>query len=224
MHPIVEKYIPCVEFIAQISGPHCEVLLHDLTDMEHSIVAVSRNSLTGRKTGGPITEFALSILKNPEYRACDYVVNYTGKAMKPDQVFRSSTLFIRDDDRNIVGMLCVNIDVSGLLRAGQVLQDFALLDPGHLSLPEEEQPHPRERFLPCAEDLLEDMLQSTCRMFAVSPRRMNVAERKQLVAMLSEQGYFFLKGGVKAAADCMGISEQTVYRYIKEKENDTPRD
>ena len=216
MHPLVELYVPCVEFIAQTIGPHCEVLLYDFTDMDHSIVAISKNSLTGREVGGPITEFALSILMNPEHQKRDYITNYTGKSNQPDQVFRSSTLFIKDESRRIVGMLCVNIDVSGLQRACQILEDFTMPGFVHASPLEGLTPRTHERFLPSAEDLLQDIIQTTSSLFDVPPGRMNLSDRKNFVSQLSNQGCFLLKGGVTAAADCLGISEQTVYRYLKE--------
>lgn len=33
----IESYIPMVKFIAAVCGPRCEVALHDLDDINHSI-------------------------------------------------------------------------------------------------------------------------------------------------------------------------------------------
>ena len=55
----VEAYIPMVKFIAAVCGPRCEVALHDLDDVDHSIVAIENGHITGRKVGDGLVDFAL---------------------------------------------------------------------------------------------------------------------------------------------------------------------
>ena len=45
----IEAYIPMVKFIAAVCGPRCEVALHDLDDINHSIVAIENGHITGRR-------------------------------------------------------------------------------------------------------------------------------------------------------------------------------
>lgn len=62
---IIKSWIPMVEFIARTYGENCEVILHDLRDLDKSIVAIKNNHITGRQIGGTITDFALKlIMKN----------------------------------------------------------------------------------------------------------------------------------------------------------------
>ena len=46
---LLESYIPMVRFIAAICGPRCEVVLHDLKDIEHSIIAIENGHISGRR-------------------------------------------------------------------------------------------------------------------------------------------------------------------------------
>ena len=66
MNPILERYVPLVEYIGQIFGEYCEVILHDLTNMEHSIVAIANQQITGREVGGHITDFGLEVVHDPK--------------------------------------------------------------------------------------------------------------------------------------------------------------
>ena len=48
---ILKTYIPLVKGISLVSGPNCEVSLHSLEDMEHSVIAIENGFITGRKIG-----------------------------------------------------------------------------------------------------------------------------------------------------------------------------
>ena len=55
----VEAYIPIVKYIAAICGPRCEVALHYLDDINHSIIAIENGYITGRKVGDGLVDLAL---------------------------------------------------------------------------------------------------------------------------------------------------------------------
>ena len=48
--------------------------------------------------------------------------------------------------------------------------------------------------------------------------RMLPEEKRQVVANLNQKGAFFLKGAVGLVARRLGVSEQTIYRYLRECE------
>lgn len=48
-----------------ISGEDTEVLLHDVSDLDHSIVAILNGGISGRSVGGPAMDLVLSILETP---------------------------------------------------------------------------------------------------------------------------------------------------------------
>lgn len=51
MHPILLSYVPVADMVARTFGEDCEVLLHDLTTPQHSIVHAANNRVTGRRIG-----------------------------------------------------------------------------------------------------------------------------------------------------------------------------
>ena len=98
-----------------MSGPRCEVAVHDLSDIDHSIIAIENGYLTGRKVGDSLLDFDVHKMFEPEYMRQPYLVNYTGKNTVGDRVFRFSTFYIRNSTGYVIGLLNTNVDISNLL-------------------------------------------------------------------------------------------------------------
>jgi len=45
------------EGIVAVVGPHCEVVVHDFSDLEHSAVVVAGN-VSGREPGAPVPDLS----------------------------------------------------------------------------------------------------------------------------------------------------------------------
>ena len=45
----LERYIPMVTFISEICGKNYEVILHDVSDPENSVISIFNGHLSGRK-------------------------------------------------------------------------------------------------------------------------------------------------------------------------------
>ena len=56
---LIESYIPFAKFLSAVCGPTCEVVLHDLSDIEHSIIYIE-NSITDRKVGDGLINFTFA--------------------------------------------------------------------------------------------------------------------------------------------------------------------
>ncbi|MFP4617550.1 MAG: PAS domain-containing protein, partial [Spirochaetaceae bacterium] len=63
---ILESAAAVAEGLSRQFGAFCEVLVHSLEDPESSIIAIYNGHITGRKVGGPMTDFALSLLDKRE--------------------------------------------------------------------------------------------------------------------------------------------------------------
>ena len=87
---ILNFYIPIINFIADICGPEYEVVLHDITKPEASVIAIRNGYITGREVGSPLTDLALKILKQKDYVNKDFITNYNGIGPKKE-IFSSST-------------------------------------------------------------------------------------------------------------------------------------
>jgi len=118
----IEEYIPEVEFLGQALGKNCEVVLHDLTRPDNSIIAIANGELSGRTVGGPVTDFALKILKRGKTENKPFIANYRGKNMNGN-ICRSSSYFIHDSEGKIIGVLCINIDITSFINARNFLTE-----------------------------------------------------------------------------------------------------
>jgi predicted transcriptional regulator YheO len=108
---MLQQYTILVDFLGQVLGPDYEVVLHDLSSMSNSIVAIANGHVSGREVGAPLTSLALTMMSDKRYLNKDFHVNYNGMT-KENKILRSSTMYIKDDLGKLVGMLCVNFDDS----------------------------------------------------------------------------------------------------------------
>ncbi len=110
MNETVRRFLPMVDFLEQILGKNSEIVLHDFSDPDHAIVDIRNGIVSGRKVGGPATDLALKIMHDPKYRDLPFITGYEGRGAG-GKTLESATYFIREDNE-IVGMLCVNTDLS----------------------------------------------------------------------------------------------------------------
>ena len=61
-----------------------------------------------------------------------------------------------------------------------------------------------------------DEIDEMVKEFCPGPSELTPKERKELFLDIYDTGIFRIKGAIPKTAEAMGISEQTVYRYISE--------
>lgn len=210
---VIDAYVPLVQFLGTFLGSNCEVVLHDTSTKEKSVLAIANSHITGRKVGAPLTDLALKFLVDKEYETRDWVMGYITRS-RDDQPLRSATFFIRDHKGDLAGMLCLNMDVSDVVNARDMLdrvietlglkQAEAKAGPGH-----------SETFSDSIEDLTENLIVQIINGVEIPPERMTAAEKMDIVRTLDERGVFMLKGTVGVVADRLAASEATIYRYLQ---------
>lgn len=213
----IEKYVPLVDFIAIMLGDNCEVVLHDLTNPEASIVAIRNGQLSGRRVGGPSTDLVLKVMQDKIYKDRDYIVNY--KASGKFTTFRSSSYFIRDDQDEITGMLCVNINIEPYVKTKELLNNMALISQDLAYGTETMQDHAaeppvKEQLHENVDDLFATLITEAVDTIGIITDRMKSDEKLDVIRHLLDKGFFQLKGAVKEVAKVLEISEPTVYRYL----------
>src|SRR5579875_1938188 len=134
-----------VQDLGEVLGDRCEVVLHDVTVPEHSIVAIANGHVTGRKVGDSIPLRALPALKDVS-RARSRI-RYRTHSPKGAPM-TSSSLALRDADGKVFAALCINWDVGAYLAAAQVMNDFAMV-----------KEEVEEQFVPDMRDVLDQVIQ-----------------------------------------------------------------
>lgn len=110
--------------LARQFGPNCEVVVHDLAsnDEDSSIVAIENGHVSGRKLGDGPSHIVLEALRGDPAALKDHF-GYLTKT-KDGKILKSSTIFIRDDDENPVGIFSINYDITMMLSMEETLRQF----------------------------------------------------------------------------------------------------
>jgi predicted transcriptional regulator YheO len=217
----IHNFIPLVEFLGSVMGSQCEVVLHDVRNIENSIVAIKNSHISNRKVGGSLTDLALSILKNKSYLEKDFLLNYAGKTQE-GKIVRSSTFFIKDESGEVIGMLCLNMDVSKMIETRNLLDTLINgameVSSNGLQLNGKSpvsDTNTIEDFHTSIEDLTTSIILKTLTEMQIPPDRMSSDEKMEVIQKLNERGVFLIKGAVSEVATHLKSSEATIYRYLQ---------
>ena len=209
---VLDKYKLLVDFLAEVLGENCEVVLHDVNDFENSIIAIENGHISGRKVGDSLTDLALNVLKDQKKLKNDYLTNYTGKTYDGKEL-KSSTYFIKDEGE-VIGMLCINIDVSKYVEARDLLNSF-IGNNQNIEEQDENQDF-SEKFTSSIEELIDNIIENSIGNSSIPPTRMTADEKKEITKKLDEKGVFLLKNSVSKVAKKLHTSEATIYRYLND--------
>ncbi len=214
---ILQKFYGIADYIAAINGPTCEVIVHDISNLQSSIVHIVNGHVTDRQVGGTITDYALDLIMERQDQQKDSIVNYMGST-RDGRILRSSTYFIRDNQEELIGLLCVNIDITDLITARDILSKAAALNsaPVHESAAAAS----REHFNLSVDELVNGVIDNVILESGISPENSNTKQKKELTRILFDRGVFKIKGAVNVLAKRLNISSQSVYRYYKEIEGE----
>lgn len=206
LNPILKSYIPVVEGISKTFGRNCEVVLHDFSKMQSSIVAIENGHVTGRSVGSPMTEVGLQAVRKGNIK--DNIINYTGKSLE-GRVLKSSTMFIKDENDKVLGCLCINFDLSELVVAKKVIDDITKTE---VSETEKSSDESGNR----VNDVLIDIVKNTLEEMGKPVAYMGKEEKVNIVKKLDNQGAFLIKGAIDYVAKVLCVSRYTIYNYLDE--------
>jgi len=221
IHPLLAPYVPLVEFFGQVVGENCEVLLSDLTKQPPAVVAIANGHVTDRTIGSPLSTATLEIIRDPKYKGQEYIANYPSVTFDGKRSLRSSACRIRNEEGETVGVFCVNFDITDLLTINKMLSKFPFISACQ-SAPQKDAAEKnassimQEMFSPSIEESLHLAVDQLLREYSVSPDRLTKAEKEEVVQQMYNRGLFTFKGSVALLAKRMSVSEQTIYRYLRE--------
>ena len=189
------------EALAETFAPLCEVVVHDLQNPEHAVVAIF-NNMSGREVGNSATELGLARLNDPDFP--DQLINYENTLPDGRRV-KSTSVGLRDSSGRYVAALCINVDLSFFQSVSTFAEIFMTMSPlegvketissGHVPEIEEE-----------------------IRRYAVrknkEPRALNSEEKRELISALNASGSLQIRGASERIAKTLGMSRSSVYYYV----------
>ena len=105
------RFTHLVEFLGMTLGPDYEIVLHEIDRPTPCVVAIANGQISGRTVGAPLTNVALDIIANKAYVEENWKMNYRGVSAS-GRLLRCSTFFIKNEQNELVGLLCINFDDS----------------------------------------------------------------------------------------------------------------
>ena len=196
--------------IVAVVGPHCEVVIHDFSDLEHSAVVIA-GEVSGRKPGAPVPdlEFASNELNPDTPDQLNYRIKIGGKELQ------SSTIWIRDHDGTPVGAICINIDYDELNQASKIIERFIA--------PVKEVPAlvVQDTWAKDLDDLINLSVSAYMREEEIADMgEMSQGDKLRLVEVFEQQGLFKIRGAASRLAELLGVSRASIYNYrasVKDK-------
>ena len=207
---ILDIYRNFMDFLEEILGPDCEIVLQDLRD-PMQIIYIRNAFDTTRAAGGEVSDFAKLVMRDSEkYNGINFVTNYKGTNTSEYNNISTSTHIIRNNKDKIIGMLCINMCLKQHIELQAVLDAFikrkTRINIGNDSY--------SGQVLVDVSKIVDDGM---CHLSS-DPANLTPEAKKQLVGNLGDRGIFLVRGAVSEVSRRLDVSEQTVYRYMKENQ------
>ncbi|NLZ90744.1 MAG: hypothetical protein GX918_02345 [Clostridiales bacterium] len=207
IHPVLKSMIPIVGGIDKTFGKSCEVVLHDITDPYHSIVAIENSHVTGRELGGAMSQANIEAIASGGFTRDQ--INYTKKTAD-GRILKSSTIVIRDENQKPIGCLCINFDLSDFVMVRNSINALC-----HTDEPEEMKEDKGYQGASINEvlcNLVNSVLEASGKPVAY----MTKEDKVDIVRILDQKGAFLIKGAIDYVAKVLCVSRYTVYNYLDE--------
>ena len=213
MHPELKKLIPIADAIVSNFGENTEVVIHDSRNLESSIVYIA-GDVTHRKIGAPATNLVLNGIKqNIDKKECYRTITNDGK------VLRSTTTFIRDENKQIIGCICINYDISDFLHCKSAMEKLTMFPQQSIDSHDSNKHNDNEFFGSNIQSVIEKIIMETIETLSKPVEILNKDEKMQFVKHLDEKGIFEVKGSVENIAEMLGVSKYTIYNWLDKLTN-----
>ena len=123
------------------------------------------------------------------------------------RVLRSSTIFIRDDDGKVIGLMGINYDISMLVAVDETIRDLTGRD-----IPSAEP----ESISRNVADLLDELLEHSVRIVGKPTTLMSKDDKMRAIRFLDDSGAFLVTKSGPKVCEYFGISTYTLYSYLDE--------
>ncbi len=210
---VINALRPVVPMLAAMAGPHLEVVLHDVSRPEGSVIAIANGHISNRAVGSSVLEgphgdrgFAAATRVVSPGGAVHSVVDGYVTETADGRSLKSASAIFRDADGIPFATLCLNADVSVFQTTHAWLEQM-LAPLRQAGLAPQAAPATAQQMDTLMQEIIGD---------AVSLAAMKREQKIQAVCEMQRRGLFIVKGGVQRAAAALQVSRFTIYNYIEE--------
>jgi len=178
--------------------------------------------VTGRTVGDGLMDFAIEPAFEKDDR--EFIANIYGKTTADNKRLRLSGYYIRNEHNVLVGLLCVTADVTDYVWMKRIIEHELLMDLDAISNLSMEAEEGEQKALSVSEMLDVTCNQAMSQLGFTDPRMMRKDDKMKIIALLNEKNLFAMKGIIKLTAAKLGMSEPSVYRYVRELKRAVDKD
>ena len=205
---IFDHYTRVGEIIAEKFSPYLEVIIHDLRNPEHSIIAIFNSHITGRKIGDGTSDIGYKKLAN---ELPDKIVNYENISPSGSKM-KSSSLTIRDEHNKIIGSMAFNFDLAPFENIQEFFNTITKTNISQLGdFPKQEQ-----FFMWDIRDELEQELNKYIIANRLQGKALTKKDKLNVVSLMNKRGHIKKRGSVSILSELLAITRPTLYKYIKD--------
>ena len=201
-HVLLDQLKQLAQGLGETFAPFCEVVVHDLTDPQHAILAI-HNNLSGRAVGDPATELGLARIADPAYP--QVIANYANQFADGRQA-KSTSVGVKDSSGRYVAALCINVDLTLFRSLQSAVGQFMAVDPAVVR---------RESLDPAGADAIRARIDQFAARLATTPRSLKAEEKRALLQELKAAGLLEIRRAIETIAAHLGVSRASVYGYVK---------
>ena len=201
----LKSFIPIVKGLGKTLGRHFEIVLHDLAHRESSIIAIENSHITKRKKGSPPTDLLVEMVNNNDLED-DMKLNYFTQTNE-GKPLKSSTFLIRNKNDEVIGALCINIDLTSIKVGREFLENLEEID---------DKDESQEKFPENVESFMDIIIENSLEEVNKPINLLNKDDKLKIVSYLEKNKIFNIKGAVMKLANRLNVSRFTIYNYIDE--------
>lgn len=199
------------DLMTTMFGENCEVAIHDLTTQHMQLIHITGN-VTRRKPGAPVTDVVAKHLIEDgnavKDRHCFMTLTDDGRELK------SSTSYVRDSKGDVIAAFCVNFNTTDHHNAIQLLESFVNRNISDHSGDGTTDDAP-EKMSFSIDNTVGSLFEQAVAEVGKRPASMTTEEKIRLVKLLENKGAFQIRGVVSQVALRLGVSNFTIYNYLK---------
>lgn len=199
-------YVQIMRGLADIFGDGSEILMHDTSRLDSSLVACAGDRLTGRPLGSPMSAYGVELVTSGRLDGRGAYIYMT--RTNDGSPIKCCVIPLRGTAGELIGLICVHLDAtraSALLMAAE--QFFRVTDTDE-QVDEFFGAEPEEIFRVTMDELAASR--------GMPLNKLSKDEKIDVIRELMERGLFSVKGGVQRAARELGNSKFTIYAYMRE--------
>ncbi|NLK35543.1 MAG: hypothetical protein GX301_08925 [Gracilibacteraceae bacterium] len=132
-------------------------------------------------------------------------MSYTGRSIK------SNTYYIKDSTGVLIGILCINFDITAAQNAVKSLEEFMGTTK---SSGFENDKNTSGSIKDFTIKIIEDIIRNS----KIPTNRMTTKEKIEILKLLKQKEVFRIKAATRIVAKYLNSSETSIYRYLKELE------